>query len=136
MKMPDERKRKISDRVRQFVLENIDSVELLEVLRLLASDPTRAWSPDQVSRELRSSPTSIAKRLADLGVRGILEVSVDPTFSYRFAVQDPELRATVEELVQIYPQFRSRLIRLIYSKPNDKITVFADAFRFRERDDG
>lgn len=126
---------RISDRAYNFVVARIESVEQLEILKLLASEPDQAWTPEAVSLQLRSNPASVAKRLADLSLIGVLALNFQPNFSYRYAPTDPELRATVDELLSYYPRYKSRLIRVIYSKPSDKITIFADAFRFREKDD-
>ncbi len=67
----------ISRAVEQFIHDNINSVEQLEVLLLLAADPQREWTATRVSQELRIQPESAANRLADLHSRGILDSKPD-----------------------------------------------------------
>src|SRR5690606_17703063 len=46
----------ISPEVRAFIAGQIESVVQLEMLLLLHTDPMRAWSPDELAKELRIEP--------------------------------------------------------------------------------
>lgn len=107
---------------------------MLEVLLLLRSGAQKEWDADAVSRELRSSPASAAKRLTDLCSCGLLSMIGSPTPLYRYHPKTGELDSVVGELARIYPERRARVIDLIFSKPIDTLRDFSDAFKFRKDD--
>lgn len=121
--------------VEQFIADHINSVEQLEVLLLLHGRASEEWTAATVARELYIDPGSAGRRLADWHARGLLSVSEAPDPSYRFAPQDSELRRTVRDLASTYAERRVTVTNLIFSKPTDHISVFADAFRIRPKED-
>lgn len=123
------------DDVRRFVTEHIHSVEQLEALLLLRAEP-RAWSANDMSARLFSSPASVAMRLADLQERGLVDREGN---DYRYAVRDAALNNTIGALSAIYRTRKDAVIGLIFSKPADKpkpdrLQSFADAFLLRRGD--
>ena len=122
----------LSAAVQQFVLRHIDSIEQLEVLLLLRAHPDRAYSPEEVSRELRTAPASAGHRLASLAQGGLL--AEDPPGAYGSAPKTPDLDAAAGELAEAYAVRRIAVTTLIYSRPLDQVRTFADAFRIREED--
>jgi hypothetical protein len=46
-----------------------------------------------------------------------------------------QLDRTASDLARLYPERRFTIIEIIFSKPNDKIRSFADAFRIRRDPD-
>lgn len=127
----------ISEEVKQFIAERIDSVELLEVLLFLRAKPDREWGAEEISKELRSSTVSIAKRLADLHTRELLFLKETSPPLYRYNPRTNKLMVAVNALARAYEMSRARVIDLIFSKPADKLRHFSDAFRLRkeEKDD-
>ena len=115
--------------VHQFLYQNIESVEQLEVLVLLLRRAQRGWSPDEVARELYSHPVSISRRLAMLLARGLLR-EIEPG-CYQYAPRTPELHATVVRVADSYQERRVAVITLIASKPVENVRAFSDAFRIR-----
>lgn len=127
----------LSEEIKKFIIEQINSLEQLEILLLLHSHPEREWTAQEVSQELRLSQTSVVDRLADLQSRGLLTAREDSALLYQYQPQKPELRATVDSLARLYPDYRVTVINLIFSKPLDKIQTFADAFKLRkDKDNG
>lgn len=122
----------ISPEVKRFISEYIDSVELLEVLLLIRGGEEKAWSVDSVSRELRSTPESVAKRLKDLCARGLLAKKDEPVPLYFYHPATKELDAAIKELARIYREWQPSVIDLIFSKPTDTLRHFSDAFKFRK----
>ncbi len=118
----------IPDDVRCFILDHIVSVEQMETLLLLRAERHREWTAAQVAMELRTSALSAGNWLADLERRGLL---VGEKEHYRFAPTTEVLEASVEGLSRIYPERRVTVIELIFSKPNDVIRTFAEAFKLR-----
>ena len=126
--MPDS----IPEDVRRFIVDNINSVEQLEVLLLLKRHPEQAWKAEAVSQALSSQPLAALMRLSDLCDRGFLTVTAAPDKLFRYAPARPEWDQLVEQLAQVYRDMRVSVISLIYSQPNSHVQAFADAFRFRK----
>ncbi|WP_240481198.1 hypothetical protein [Sandaracinus amylolyticus] len=105
------------------------SVEQLEILLLLRGHAERDWNAEEVAKELRIASISAGNRLADLAARGLLTEASPGRF--RYAPNDPAMHAAVEGLAKVYPERRVSVIEIIFSKPNDVIRTFADAFKLR-----
>lgn len=56
----------ITTDIERFIYDNINSVEQLEVLLLVAAPPQKEWSAVEVSQKLYRQPDSVATRLEDL----------------------------------------------------------------------
>lgn len=125
----------IPGHVERFIADHINSVEQLEVLLLLHDRSSEEWTAATVARELYIDPGSAGRRLADWQARGLLSVTEAPEPSYRFAPRDSEFQRTVRDLASSYAERRVTVTNLIFSKPTDHISVFADAFRIRPRED-
>lgn len=122
--------------MRRFVLENIDSVEQLRVLMLLHENPAKEWTINDFSTELRSTESSIEKRLNALYTKGILQ-RADNQKKHKYTPANEKIAGQIGELAQFYSQRPYRVIDLIYSKPNEALLGFADAFKIkRSKDDG
>ncbi|UJR81700.1 ArsR family transcriptional regulator [Sandaracinus amylolyticus] len=119
----------IPDDVFRFLVEHIVSVEQLEILLLLRAQAGRDWNAEEVAKELRVAAISAGNRLTDLAARGLLS-EVSPG-RFRYAPGDPAMQAAVEGLAKVYPERRVSVIEIIFSKPNDVIRTFADAFKLR-----
>jgi len=122
----------IPESVARFITVHVRSLEQLEILLLLASQPGRAWSVDAVYDVIRSSRSSAAERLGELQLQGLLSVSAGKEPTYRFQPQAPEIAAAVEALAQFYKERRVKIVELIYSQPTDPLQHFADAFKFKK----
>lgn len=123
----------LPNEVRQLIADHITSVEQLEILLLLRDGTDSEWSPKRVSDEIRTSELSAEERLSALEASGL--VTSHPNSGdrvYRFAPATESLRASVERLAAAYAERRYTVIDLIFSKPIDKLRVYADAFRFRK----
>jgi hypothetical protein len=118
----------------RFIDEHISSIEQLEVLLLMRTRRDKAWKAEEISRELGSSPLSIAGRLADLCARRFLRAeSEDPT--YRYDPDPVEVDLVIAEVEKVYHTRRLSVINRIYAKPIDNIQLFSDAFRIKRKDD-
>lgn len=123
----------LPNEVRQLIADHITSVEQLEILLLLREHEGEDWSVRRVSDELRSSEASVGERLNALRESGLVRESErhsDVAFGY--APRTARLRRATDLLADAYSQRRYTVIDLIFSKPIDKLRVYADAFRFRK----
>ncbi|MGH7736742.1 MAG: hypothetical protein ACREMP_02555 [Candidatus Tyrphobacter sp.] len=106
-------------------------MEQIEVLLLLRTDRDRLWTVDEISRELRSSSESIALRLAQLRQHALVTVEQS---GVRYGAS-PDADASVERLAAAYRDRRPAVIAQIFSRRDDSMQSFADAFRLREEDE-
>jgi hypothetical protein len=101
-----------------FVMQQIFSIEQLEVLLFLRRNPARPWTPEEVSRELRGSKPSIMRRLTDLCARGLVRsIEGEEEFVFVYSPRTPQLAESVGVLAAVYAERPHSIIRLIYSKP-------------------
>jgi predicted transcriptional regulator len=117
----------LSSQVRDFVIRHITSVEQLELLLLLASDPSKGWTIHQLVKEISSSQESVSQRLKQLAEDRFLTKAGE---IFRFAPAAPEKVAVISELANAYRLYRVRITELIYSRAG-VLKTFSDAFKLR-----
>lgn len=116
--------------VRRFILENLNSIDQLEMLLLLRNEPQRVWRPEEVSAELYTHPDAAQQRLKDLvNTKAVIE---DESGAYRYHPMTAEMAQTIDSLEQLYKRRRVTVINLIYSKSAPGVQAFADAFQLRK----
>lgn len=116
-----------------FLRDNLDSVEQLEILLLLRLQRERAFTAEDLAREMRTSAGSAAMRLDGLSRRGLVKAtsaSDEPAYTYDDR-EDPAVAA----LATAYLTRRFAVIEAIAGNPNAKIHLFAEAFRLRKGKD-
>lgn len=123
----------LPDSVKAFLQSSVSSVEELEILLLLRAHPSRCWTVEQVSDEVRSGASSAATRLEDLRGRGLVDVHEGALRNYSYAMQTADVETALAGVERAYTTHRHRVIDLIFSKPIERIRVFASAFDFRKR---
>lgn len=116
--------------VRGFISSHIVSVAQLEVLLLLRAAADKKWTAPEVARALVTQPEAAAGWLEDLRQRGLAGESED---TYRYAPANEELDEIVDALAESYANYRVAVIGLIFARPSERITSFADAFRIRRK---
>jgi predicted transcriptional regulator len=121
----------ISEEVLSFLSAYIDSVFRLDILLLLMSQPERWLSTEDVARELRLFPEPVARELQVLTEHGLIEGATEPQPTFRYRPSSTELDRIARLLERTYAERRTTVITLIYSRPNDKLRGFADAFKLR-----
>jgi hypothetical protein len=130
--MPSSRADDIPEDVRCLIIDSIDSVEQLQVLLLLLEQPKRVWLVPDITAELRSSDGSIEKRLSDLYGRRILRREPGDELRHTYLPFSPEIDPVIRRLAEVYRQRPNRVIDLIYSRPNEALRAFADAFKIKK----
>jgi hypothetical protein len=118
--------------VRRFIAGQIESVAQLEVLLLLRAATDKSWTADEVARALVMGRESAEQWLDDLTLRGFVG---DDSGRFLYDPPTDEIARTIDELAESYAKYRVAVIGLIFSKPSERVTVFADAFRIRRRKD-
>lgn len=126
----------LSKEVRDFLVKHINSVAQFEALLLLQGDQARVWSVDDLARELRIERDWAAQQLQKLCEAGLAAAEASPAV-YRFDPNTTALRDAVAATADAYATRRVAIINAIYSKPIQKLHVFAESFRIRkDQDDG
>jgi hypothetical protein len=116
----------LSPRVRAFLLAKVDSVEMLEVLLMLAAHPNLSFTAQRAASQLRTAPHSVKSGLRRLNERHLVERLDDGSFRFRGG---PELDGVLAEVAHAYLEWRAAVVQLIHSRPSDLVRLFADAFR-------
>jgi hypothetical protein len=116
--------------VRRFIASHIVSVAQLEVLLLLRAAADKEWTADEVARALVTQRDAAEGWLENLRERGLARQEGG---RYRYAPANRELDRTIDSLAESYANYRVAVISLIFARPSERITSFADAFRIRRK---
>jgi len=119
----------LTDDLKHFILENIDSIERLEVLILLHRDSSRHWTAEAVNQELRSNIKWVQSHLEVLTKLNILQC--EDKINYFYKPQTTELESLCSRLIQLYKERRVMVINFIYNQSAERIKSLADAFKIR-----
>ena len=119
------------DETLSFIDARIKSVWSLELLLLLFREPARAWRRDELARELRGSEVVVQEALGSLYKAGL--VIEDQPGIVRFGPASDHLRDMVASVDRIYTVRPMAIIKAITGSPNDRLRIFSDAFKFREK---
>jgi predicted transcriptional regulator len=118
--------------VEAFIANCINSVEQFEILLLLRQ--RHELDADTINAHLRTSLTSVEKRLDDLARKDLVSKR-DANGQIVYFYNPPErYKAIIDQLVVLYTTHRVAIINLIFSKPQDILKDFSEAFRLREKD--
>lgn len=115
-----------------FVREAFRSVWVLELLLVLRRDPNKSWTIPELVTALQASERIITDGLAALNAGGLAAERGEGL--YQFAPASPVVAQITDELVSLHARKPVAVVQAILSAPNDKIRIFADAFRFNKGD--
>jgi hypothetical protein len=122
--------------VRLFLDAAIQSVDQLEILRLLGENPSRTWTAAELAPEIQASPEVVAQDLSALQARGLIAQEHGATGPvWRHGPHTPELDARLGRFLQLYRERPVSMIKAVYNRPPDALRSFADAFRLRKQED-
>ncbi|MBW3558970.1 MAG: hypothetical protein KY446_09775 [Proteobacteria bacterium] len=113
-----------------FIQGSIRSVWALELLLLLRREPDRTWTAEDAARELRANARLVSDQFAGLQTAGLIACEA----GCRYAPAGPMLDALCARLETAYRERSGQVIKAIMAGPNDKLQIFADAFRLRGDD--
>ena len=87
-----------------------------------------------MSQAIYTVPASATMRLEMLVGAGFVESTGGSDPRYRYAPATEEQRGAVDKLAAAYQTDRVAVTKLIFAKPADPATTFANAFRLRGKD--
>jgi hypothetical protein len=119
------------DDVLGFVQRSIKSVWALELLLLLRRDRQRIWRAEDMVLEMRSSDAAVGEALA--GLRSIGFVTADSAGLHTYQPASAELDRIAERIQEVYAAKPLAVVKAITSAPNDKLRLFSDSFKLKDR---
>ena len=123
----------LPEAVRGFLTRYISTVEQLELLLFLYRNAGNAWTAEEVARQLAISQEAAATQLDAFREQALLARD-EGGGGYRFSPPSPEANLVLAELSRLYLERRVAVITFIYTKPNDRLRSFSDAFKFRKEE--
>lgn len=123
--------------VRRFLDDYVESIDQLEILRLLWEKPDMDWSATVLSAEVQAELAAVITHLAALRARGLL-VSADrgTGLVYRYGPRNSELEGRLQTTLQHYRERPVSMIKLVVARSKDPLRNFSDAFRVRPPREG
>lgn len=123
----------LPDEAVRFLDEHIDSIEQIEILRVLAEDPSREWGAADLAPAVQAAPDAVAAHLVAFGTRGLAATVVrgGATFG-RYQPRTPELAALAARVLTLYRERPVTMIKYVYAKAAGRLKAFADAFKLRK----
>jgi hypothetical protein len=119
--------------VREFIIDNIESIGELESLLLMRSVPAIGMDAAAVARRLYIGEGEAGQFLTRLAAMGFLRVTENQEFQYSPA--SPALAEIADRIAETYARYLVPLTNLIHTKPRTKVKKFADAFKIRKDKD-
>lgn len=117
--------------IRQFLGEYVESVLQLELLLLLRAGRARAYSADDLARELRIDRIWAAEQAELLCATGLVECERGPLQQFRFQPRTAALEEVVARTAEYYATRRLAIITHLYSGSSPQVKRLADAFKLR-----
>ena len=121
-----------SDRVDNFIVDEIDSVPHLEALLLLWRSAPQHFSAAQIAGQLYITQGQGAAIAEDLQRRGLIARDHGGAAGFFYDMHSEERNRLIEAVDATYRRELIRISGIIHSKPSPGVRAFADAFRFRK----
>ena len=128
-------KQHISQGLKKFIKEKIQTVLRLEVLLLLHHQQTRSFTVAEVANELGFEIEDVNGQLAALETIGVVVESNPDKHRYRYQPVNEALRSMVDQLAVGYSKQRVPILSVILAEHTDRTRLFAEAFRIIRQND-
>jgi predicted transcriptional regulator len=127
-------KQQISERVKRFIREQIQTVPKLEVLLLLHREQSRPFTPAEVANELGFENDTAREQLTALEAIGLIETNFEKS-KYRYHPANKTLGSMVDRLAVAYPKQRVPILSAILAAEPNKARRFVEAFKLARSND-
>ncbi|MHC5543776.1 hypothetical protein ACYOEI_36580, partial [Singulisphaera rosea] len=115
------------DDITMFLNNNVESIDQLELLRVLGEDPDREWDAPALAEAVQADLRAVLAHLAAMQARGLLASASSGAYpSYHAGARTAELDAKVRRLLRIYKSYPVTTIRKVYDQAKDPHRDFAD----------
>ncbi len=122
-------KHHISEGLKTFIKERIQTVLRLEVLLLLHHQRPRSFTAAEVAHELGSEKEEAQDQLTVLEEIGVVVESTPAPPEYSYHPVDAKLGALVEQLAAGYSEQRVPILSILLADHPERPRLFAEAFR-------
>ncbi len=123
----------IPEDVARFLYDNVESIDQLEILRVLGEARDKEWDVDVLAVAVQAEPPAVRAHLAAMHARGLLAMTTQGAgHSCRHGARTPELEDMIGRLLRIYQERPVTMIKMVYERARDPLRAFADAFRIRK----
>lgn len=127
-------KQQISEGVKRFIREQIQTVPKLEVLLLLHREQSRPFTVAEVENELGFENDTAREQLIALEAIGLIETNFEKS-KYRYHPANQRLGAIVNRLAAAYPKQRVPILTAILAEEPNKVRRFVEAFKLTRSHD-
>jgi predicted transcriptional regulator len=127
-------KQNLSQDLKRFIREKIQTVLRLEVLILLHRHQSRAFSVAEVADELGFEKETTANELAALEASGLVAQSKADKLTYRYHPLNAAIGSMIEHLASGYSRRRVPILSVMFTDHPDRTRLFAEAFRIIRSD--
>lgn len=127
-------KQNLSQDLKRFIREKIQTVLRLEVLILLHRHKPRAFSAAEVANELGFEKETTAHELAALEASGLVAQSKTDKLKYRYHPLNATIGSLIEHLADGYSRQRVPILSVMLTDHPDRARLFAEAFRIIRSD--
>ena len=128
-------KHPISEELRRFIKDKIQTVLRLEILLLLHDQQPRSFKAAEIADELGLETEATQDQLTALEAFGLAAHSTTDASRYQYDPANATLRSTVEQLAAAYSTQRVPILSVILAHTPDRPRLFAEAFRIIRRHD-
>lgn len=105
------------EELRRFLDANVDSVEQLELLRIVGEHPGRQWKIQELAGRIQCSPAAIAVHVSALKQRNLLITEmVETEVCCSLNTNSPEMERMLRRLLQFYNERPVTLIKILYGR--------------------
>lgn len=110
----------ITNEIKRFIQDHINSIEQLEILLLLASNPNQEWSALETSLKLYRRQDSVAACLEELRCQNLVTMREEAVALYRYA-HEARRNVLVQGVGRAYDVRKDAVIRLVFTRPHGDI---------------
>lgn len=124
----------LSEPLKRFIKEKIQTILRLEVLLLLHHQQSRSFSVAEVADELGFDEESAQDQLMSLEAIGVVFHSNSDKPTYKYHPLNPTLGSMVEELAVGYSRRRVPILSVMLAEHPDRTRLFTEAFKIIRND--
>ena len=124
----------ISEGLKRFIKEKIQTVLRLEVLLLLHDHQPITITAAEVANQLGFESDTTAHELENLEAIGVVQSNSDRT-KYKYHPRNRILRSTVYQLAAVYSRQRVPILSVILAEHPERTRLFIEAFKIIRRND-
>lgn len=127
-------KQNISEGLKKFLREQIQTVFRLEVLLLLHRNRSRSFTAADVEQDLGVDQDLAQQQLTKLVALQLVEADTEQR-NYRYGPANAALSSMVDQLAANYSRQRVPILSVILAKHPDRTRLFSEAFRIIRTND-